>query len=120
MKLDDQSKLQRLLKIKNHIYICGTSFSDFTKHPVTFVIETLSCATTIETPYFGVDFPDVCIYCGPGKNLSAKDSTLFPQCNIAQVVGNNDGNVKLQKKMLKKRKNDFSVYFRYFVYFRVG
>ena len=82
LKLDDQSKLQRVLK--KHIYICGTSFSDFTKNPIAFVLENLTCATAIETSYYGVNFPDVCLYCGSEKNLLAKDSTLFPQCRRCQ------------------------------------
>ena len=82
LKLDDQSKLQRVLK--KHIYICGTSFIDFTKNPIAFVRENLSCATAIETSYYGVNFPDVCLYCGSEKKLLAKDSTLFPQCRRYQ------------------------------------
>ena len=78
LKPGDHSKLQKLLK--NHIYICGTSFKDINENPVAHVKENLSCSVPIETQYYGVDFPNICIYCGTAKNLRAIEAELFPQC----------------------------------------
>ena len=44
---------------ENHIYSCGTSFiDDIHKNPIAYVWE------NIYTTYYGMGFPDICVYCG--------------------------------------------------------
>ena len=78
LKSDEHAKLQKLLK--THIYICGTSFADINENPVAYVRENLSCSVPIEIPYYGVDFPNICIYCGSPKNPRAIEPQFYPQC----------------------------------------
>ena len=78
LKPDDQNRLRKLLK--NHIYVCGTSFADMYKNPVAYVRENISCSVPIETPYYGLGFPDICIYCGTSRNLRQGEKEFYPQC----------------------------------------
>ena len=55
------------------------------KNPVAYVRENISCSVPIETPYYGLGFLDICIYCGTYcgtycGNLRQGEKEFYPLC----------------------------------------
>ena len=79
--------------VKKLDYACGASLSEYMGTgrdkdeqllEVIFVRENLSCSSTVEVPYYSVDyFPAVCIYCGvTGTKRTLNESVeKYPKCN---------------------------------------
>ena len=102
LKPDDQNKVRKLLK--THIYICGTSVADMYKNPVAYVRENISCSIPIETTYYGLGFPDICVYYGTSKNLRKGEKEFYPQCKSCTGEIIKSRKRKADKAMLKGAK----------------